>query len=154
MTITLSTDIQSSNWSMSTTTDGAVVQNLADLAQQVQNVLVTEKGSLPYDPDFGFDIQKLVDRPVNFVIPNGKLGILDAIEYGVPLVGIERVDHQYLPSDPANVVFIVYCSSNLGNFGVAISTSPNFTVQSGQGQFLGGFSGGFSSGFNTISVLP
>lgn len=153
MTVTLYTDINSSNWSMSTSTDGAVVKDLADLAQQVQNALVTQKGSVPFDPDLGFDIQKLVDKPVSFVIPNGKLGILDAIEYAVPLVEIDRVEHQYLPADPAHVIFIVYCSSNLGNFGVAISTAPDFTPVAAPGQTLGAFSGGFSSGFN-VTINP
>lgn len=144
MQVSLYTDINNSNWSMSAYTDGAVVEGNRDLAQQVMNALAINKGSVPFDPELGFNVQLLLDRPVNFVIPNGKLGILDAIEYAVPLVTVDRVDHEFLATDPSHVIFIVYCSSNLGNFGVAISTSPNFTPQTG----MGAFSSGFSTGFN------
>lgn len=149
MTITLSTDITSNYWQLSTDTAGAIVTDLEDLKQQVLNCLVTDKGSVPFDPEFGFNIYELLDRPVNFVIPNGKLGILDALEYGVPSITVTTIAHTFLPTDPAHVIFVVFCESNLGNFEVAISNNPDFTPVVGQGNISGGgFSLGFNSGFS------
>jgi phage baseplate assembly protein W len=143
MTITLHPDIQSSNWQLSTSEDGAVVRGVEDLKQQVLNCLSTDKGTVPFAPNDGFNINQLLDEPVNWVIPNGKLGILDALENGVPLITVNRIQHVFSQYDPSTVIFIVHCVSNLGNFEVAISNNPNFTPQSSQG----GFSSGFSSGF-------
>jgi phage baseplate assembly protein W len=143
MTVTLSTEITSNYWQLSTEDAGAVVIGVEDLKQQVLNCLITDKGSVPFDPDFGFNIYELLDQPVNFVIPNGKLGILDALDYGVPQINVTRIEHVFSQFAPEKVIFIVFCESNLGNFEVAISNSPNFTPVTTQG----GFSNGFSSGF-------
>jgi phage baseplate assembly protein W len=153
MTVTLSTDITSNYWQLSTEEAGAVVTGVEDLKQQVLNCLVTDKGSVPFDPEFGFNIYELLDRPVNYVIPNGKLGILDALEYGVPSITISRIEHTFSQFAPEKVVFIVFCESNFGNFEVAVSNNPDFTPVASQGQTLGGFSGGFDSGFN-ITINP
>lgn len=144
MNITLYPNLsQSANWQLSTETAGAVVTGVEDLKQQVLNCLITDRGSIPFAPEQGFNINQLLDQPVNWVIPNGKLGILDALESGVPLVTVDRIEHVFTKNDPSTVVFIVHCESNLGEFAVAISNNPNFTPQS----TLGGFDSGFSSGF-------
>lgn len=143
MQVNLSTDQNTANWGLSSSVDGGVVVDNNDLAQQALTVLTTNKGSVPFDPELGWNIQLYVDAPVTTVIPNGKVGILDALEYGVPLITVERVEHEFSVSDPSTVVFIVYCSSNLGTFAVAVSNTPNFTPQVVQGPFSGGFSSGF-----------
>jgi hypothetical protein len=143
MIVTLYPNIENSYWQLSTTVDGGIVEELEDLKQQVLNCLTTNKGSVPFDPTAGFNIYELLDEPVNWVIPNGKLGILDALENGVPLITVTTISHIFLPSDPAHVTFIVFCESNIGNFEVAVSNNPNFTPISSQGAFSSGFSSGF-----------
>lgn len=140
MQVTLTSDINSTMWSMSTTDYGAVVTDLDDIIQCVLIILSTNKGSDPFRPEFGFNLNELVDKPVNFVIPNGKLGILDALAQWEPRVTVRRIEHTL---DISHVTFKVFCATNLGNFAVAIPISPNYDPVS-----LGAFSSGFSSGFS------
>lgn len=142
---TLTTDITSNYWSLSLTTAGEVVQDFEDLKQQVLVALSTDRGSVPFDPLFGFNINELLDLPVNFIIPNGKLGILETLERDVPLVNVEAIRHKYDPYDNiAQVRFYVFCTTNLGNFVVQVPIAPNFSAQIAQ---QGPFSSGFSTGF-------
>lgn len=142
---TLTTNITSNYWSLSLDTPLAVVQDLEDLKQQVLVALSTDRGSVPFDPLFGFNINELLDKPVSFVIPNGKLGILETLERDVPLVKVEAIQHRFDPYENAGrVTFYVLCSTNLGNFAVAVTSQPNWNAQVIP---LGAFTGGFSSGF-------
>lgn len=135
----LTTDIESRHWSLSITDRGEIVTDLQDIAQCIIILLSTNKGSDPFRPNFGFNLGELLDKPVNFVIPNGKLGILDAISEYEPRVTVNRVDHTL---DVSTVTFIVYCSTNLGNFAISVPVSPTFTPT-----VLGSFTSGFGSGF-------
>jgi phage baseplate assembly protein W len=139
MQVTLTSEINTTMWSMSTSEYGAVVTDLDDIIQCVLIILSTDRGSDPFRPEFGFNLERLVDRPVNFVIPNGKLGILDALEAWEPRVTVRRIEHTL---DVSHVTFKVFCSTNLGNFAVAVPIAPNFAPVS-----LGAFSSGFDSGF-------
>jgi len=139
MQVTLTSDINTTMWSMSTSEYGAVVTDLDDIIQCVLLILSTDRGSDPFRPEFGFNLGRLVDRPVNFVIPNGKLGILDALEQWEPRVTVTKIEHTL---DISHVTFKVFCLTNLGNFAVQVPISPNFTPVS-----LGAFSSGFDSGF-------
>ena len=142
---TLTTDITSNYWSLSLDTPLTVVQEFEDLKQQVLVALSTDRGSVPFDPLFGFNINELLDAPVNFIIPNGKLGILETLERDVPLVNVEAITHKYDPYDNiAQVTFYVFCTTNLGNFVVQVPIAPNWSALVTQ---LGSFSSGFSSGF-------
>lgn len=140
MTTTLSTSISSLYWSLSVTEAGAVVTDLEDIKQCVLLILSTDKGSDPFRPEFGFNIGELLDKPVGFVIPNGKLGILDALTVGEPRITVTRIEHTL---DVSHVVFHVYCATNLANFVVTVPINPNFSPSTN-----GAFSSGFDSGFN------
>lgn len=141
MAVTLTSDINSSYWSLSISEEGGIVTDFEDLKQQVLVALSTDKGSVPLDPEFGFNIQELLDRPVNFVIPNGKLEILATLERDVPSITVESIAHRL--DELSHVTFFVLCSTNLGNFVIQVPINQNFTPSIG-----GGFSGGFSGGFN------
>jgi phage baseplate assembly protein W len=140
MQVTLTSEINTTMWSMSTSEYGAVVTDLDDIIQCVLLILSTDKGSDPFRPEFGFNLDRLVDKPVNFVIPNGKLGILDALEQWEPRITVRKIEHTL---DVSHVTFKVFCATNLGNFAVAVPISPNFNPIS-----LGAFSSGFDSGFD------
>ena len=120
MQVTLYNQISSNSWSLSLESAGEVVTGLNDLAQQVMLALSTNKGSVPFAPERGFNISNYIDKPVSFVIPNGKLGILDTIANDVPGVTVDRIEHEL---DVSHVTFNVFCSTTLGNFVVGIDSS-------------------------------
>jgi phage baseplate assembly protein W len=140
MQVTLTSDISSTMWSMSVSEYGAVEKDLDDIIQCVLIILATDKGSDPFRPEFGFNIGALLDRPVNFVIPNGKLGILDALTQWEPRITVRRIEHTL---NISHVTFKVFCATNLGNFAVSVPIAPNYSPVS-----LGAFSSGFDSGFS------
>ncbi len=140
MITTLLPNISSSMWSMSVANYGAVVTDLEDIKQCVLIILSTNKGSDPFRPDFGFNIGELLDKPVNYVIPNGKLGIVDALTNYEPRVKVTRIVHTL---DIGHVTFYVYCATNIANFVVSMPISPNYIPTA-----LGAFSSGFDSGFD------
>jgi phage baseplate assembly protein W len=133
------TDISSTMWSLSIRDYGLVATDLDDIIECILLILSTDKGSDPFRPSFGFNIAALIDKPVNFVIPNGKLGILEALDEWESRVKVTKIEHTL---DIAHVTFKVFCVTNLGNFVVSVPISPNFTPVS-----LGAFTSGFSSGF-------
>lgn len=63
-------DIKTGNWALSATEQGAVVQDLEDINQCISIILATVKGTDPLRPEFGCDILKWIDKPVNQAIPN------------------------------------------------------------------------------------
>lgn len=63
-------DIQTQNWSLSATEQGSVVLDLEDINQCIAIILATVKGSDPLRPEFGCDILRWIDKPVNQAIPN------------------------------------------------------------------------------------
>ncbi len=132
----LTTDITSRHWSLSITDQGEVVQDLQDIAQCIVIILSTNKGSDPFRPNFGFNLGELLDKPVNYVIPNGKLGILNALEEYEPRVTVDKIEHTL---ETSHVTFIVYCTTNLGSFVISVPISATA---------LGAFSSAFSSAFN------
>jgi len=141
MAVTLTSDITTPYWQLSSADQGEVVTDLDYLKQQVALALATSKGSVPFDPEFGFNLQELLDKPVNFVIPNGKLGILDTLTRDVPQVTVDSIRHRLVGL--SNVVFEVYLSSNLGNFAVNVPIAQNFASPTPGGAFSSGFSSGF-----------
>ena len=64
------TDIRSKDWTFSADVQGEVVEQLKDIQQCIYLILTTVPGTDPLRPDFGCDIFKWIDRPVNQAIPN------------------------------------------------------------------------------------
>ena len=122
----LTTDITSSNWGISADNYGEIVTDLGDIAQCISILLSTDVGSVAFKPTFGFNMAELIDKPVNFVIPRGKIGILDAINAFETRVTVDRIEHTL---DVSHVTFVVYCSTFLGNFVVDVSTDPLISVE-------------------------
>jgi len=141
MAVTLISDINTQYWQLSIDEQGAIVKDRNHLKQQIALALSTDKGSVPFDPEFGFNITQLIDQPVNFVIPNGKIGILETLTRDVPSVTVVAIKHEL--SNLSNVIFHIYITSNLGNFVASVPINQNFASPA----ILGPFSSGFGSGF-------
>lgn len=73
------TDIKSTNWQISSAAFGSVVQGLADIRQCLTILLATQKGADSLRPEFGSDLYKYIDYPVNIAVPLMKAAIIEAI---------------------------------------------------------------------------
>lgn len=78
------TEIKTSEWSVSLKAGGEIVEGLEDINQCIGIILITEKGSDPLRPEFGADIRRFIDRPVNQSVPNIIREVYDAISIWEP----------------------------------------------------------------------
>lgn len=83
-------DINTKHWSLSATDQGGVVLDLEDINQCITIILATVKGTDPLRPEFGCDILKWIDKPVNQAIPNIIKEAVAAINLWEPRVVVTK----------------------------------------------------------------
>jgi phage baseplate assembly protein W len=83
--------IKSADWSLSLTTPGAVVEGDADISQCIFIILSTEKGSDPLRPEFGTNIFRFIDAPVNVAAANIVREIIEGVGLWEPRVEVKTV---------------------------------------------------------------
>jgi len=98
-------DIQSPVWTLSTNGGGSIAEGMQAIRQCVDIIVRTTKGTDPLRPEFGSDIAKFQDYPLNVAIPNMKKAILDAISLWEPRVVFTSIGHTL--SDNSNIQFIL-----------------------------------------------
>jgi phage baseplate assembly protein W len=68
------------NWQVSINDPGVIVEGAEDIAQCVYTILSTIKGSDPLRADFGSNVMKYIDRPLNEARPLIIYEVISAIE--------------------------------------------------------------------------
>jgi len=84
-------EIKSVNWQVKTGETGGIVEGTDDIAQCIEIILGTPKGSVPMRPDFGSDIYKYVDYPQGAAIPHIVAETIDALEKWEKRIKIKKV---------------------------------------------------------------
>lgn len=97
-------DIESIDWQPELGKIGSVVENIEDINQCIRIILMTPKGSDPHRPEFGSDIWKYIDYPVNEAIPNIIREAIDAINTWEPRVEIKSIKARI---DNSNVILML-----------------------------------------------
>lgn len=85
------TDITARDWQQAMGRPGEVVTGLDDVAQCLRVILTTARGSDPLRPEFGSDIWRYVDHPIDQAIPHIVREVWDAVTLWEPRVTLERV---------------------------------------------------------------
>ncbi len=70
---------------------GAIVHGLDDVEQAINTIVLTEKGSVPTEPEKCTRLAPYIDRRPDYAIPNISREIFDAIRAWEPRVIVERV---------------------------------------------------------------
>ncbi len=70
---------------------GEIVNGIADVEQAINTIVLTEKGSVPTQPEKCTALAPYIDRRPDFAIPNITREIFDAITAWEPRVIVERV---------------------------------------------------------------
>lgn len=86
-------NINSTNWQISTAGFGMIAEGFADIRQCIDIILRTVKGSDSLRPEFGSDIYKYIDYPVNQAVANIKRCIIEAIAIWEPRIRIVSISH-------------------------------------------------------------
>lgn len=84
-------DIKYADWQPELNKIGSVVEGIDDINQCIAIILTTRKGSVPHRPEFGCDIWKFIDNPVNIAIPNIIREATDAINLWETRIEIESI---------------------------------------------------------------
>jgi len=79
------------NWQISLNNPADTVRDIDDIAQCIQIILTTVKGSDPLRPTFGSDVFKYIDRPMNTVDPMLVYEVYDSIERWEKRITVSRV---------------------------------------------------------------
>ncbi|MBF2054700.1 MAG: GPW/gp25 family protein [Candidatus Sericytochromatia bacterium] len=81
---------KTAHWQPALEGDGYVT-DLADIGQCIETILTTPKGSQPLRPDFGSDIYRYIDYPINTARPHLVRETVEAIKKWEPRVTVKRV---------------------------------------------------------------
>ena len=89
-------------WQVSNAAHGRIETGLAAINQSIENVLLTRKGTDPFRPAFGADIQKYQDLPMQELIPLVKISIIDSLSRWEPRIQVKEISHQIYKPDGLN----------------------------------------------------
>lgn len=84
-------DITVADWQPELGAIGQVVTDIADIDQCIRTILITPKGSVAHEPDFGSDLWRYIDWPVDQARPHVVREILDAVSRWEPRVEVLAV---------------------------------------------------------------
>lgn len=93
---------------------GQIVEGLADIAQCIDIILTTQKGSDPFRPNFGVDILSYIGKPINIVQPRLVKEIQDQIGLWETRATITKLNAQF-NYDQAQLIISIDWKSSLGN---------------------------------------
>ena len=142
----LITDIKSVNWQLGLQGTGDIAENLADIRQCIGLIITTSKGSDPLRPEFGTDIYKLVDKPVNVAAPKIVEQILTGIQLWEPRVRTERLIYTL---QGEKIYFELYIKLIVNSDSKQILFAIDRLTRKGSDDFTGrAFSRGFSFAFS------
>lgn len=115
-------DITSQDWGISVNGLGQVVQGIDDIAQCINTILVTQKGTDPFRPLFGADIISYIDKPVNTSIPGIIREIQEQIKLWEPRAKLTRITPEI---DVSSVSFKIEFETSLGNGSTTVNYNLN-----------------------------
>ena len=87
-------EIKSVDWQPKLNQIGNIVEGIEDIDQCIKIILMTRKGTDPHRPEFGSDIWKYIDYPINEAVPNIIREAFDAIALWETRVQINSITAQ------------------------------------------------------------
>ena len=138
-------EIESVNWQVAVSGTGDIAEGISDIRQCVGIIITTSKGSDPLRPEFGTDIYKLVDKPVNVAAPAIVKEILTALQLWEPRIRVKRLVYTV---DGSSILFDMFLELIINGDSAQILFEIDRLNSRPTDDFTGrGFSRGFSFGF-------
>lgn len=85
-------NITARDWQPALGRPGEVVTDLADIAQCIEIILTTPKGSDPLRPEFGSDLWRYIDYPIDQAVPHLVREAWDALTLWEPRIQLVRIE--------------------------------------------------------------
>jgi phage baseplate assembly protein W len=86
------TSITSAHWQPALGSPGEAVEGLRDIDQAIRIILKTPRGSDPHRPEFGSDLHRYIDWPVNRVVPYLVREAVTALRQWEPRMDVVQVE--------------------------------------------------------------
>lgn len=88
-------NIDSAVWGISTLGYGVIAEGIAVIRQSIDIIIRTSKGSDPLRPEFGSNIYRYQDTPMNVAVPNIKREIVQSLAMWEPRIKVMSVTHYF-----------------------------------------------------------
>lgn len=98
------------NWQHKINTIGEIVTDAEDVGQCLETIATTQKGSVPHNPNLGWDFMKYQDKPVNIVTPKMKLELSNAFKTQEPRAEINSLEFSYKDSGNGHLYVNIFYS--------------------------------------------
>lgn len=126
-------------WTYSSQGQGAIAEGISAIRQCIDIIIRTTKGSNPIAVEFGSDVYKYQDYPVNVAVPSIKKAITEAVGQWEPRVTITTIHHTI---DGSNLIFEIgytlvdgnitdSLSVIIGSDGITSNVSPRRLILQG-----------------------
>lgn len=122
------TTITDANWQLSNVEFGQVAIGNDDLLMCVHNILFTRKGELPLNMQAGSNLYKLIDKPLNIVVPGVNAEVIDAINAQEPRLRVSSVSPVFNPEDGSvtfSINMLVIGTSQFLGYALKLSGGNN-----------------------------
>lgn len=84
-------DIKYADWQPKLNKIGEISEGINDINQCISIILTAQKGSVPHRPEFGSEIYKYIDYPINEAVPNIIRESIDAVKRWETRIDIKNV---------------------------------------------------------------
>lgn len=75
--------LETENWQHKLGTD-AIAADIEDINQCIDTICTTQKGSIPYNPEFGLPLMDFMDKPINLVASKIAVQTLETLKLQEP----------------------------------------------------------------------
>lgn len=108
--------IKSADWQPKLNDIGSIAEGIDDINQCINIILTTPKGSVPHRPEFGSDILKYIDNPINEAVPNIIRETVDVISLWEKRVEIKSAKAEIIESNIAITLEWQLKNSDIASF--------------------------------------
>lgn len=135
-------DITAQYWSPQLGAFGEIVTDLADVAQAVRVICTTRLGERPLEPEFGSEIYKWIDAPLDVARVNIPVAIYNSLGRWEPRVIINSVQVDIAPNMAGVVILIDWslaATPQVSNFDIITTAdfqAPDITAQTDRAAVL------------------
>ena len=107
------TTLTARDWQLALGQPAIALTGRDDIAQCIRIILTTPKGSDPLRPEFGSDIWRYLDHPIDQALPHLVCESWDAITRWEPRAALESVKPR-LGDEPQQVVIAIHWKDSAG----------------------------------------
>lgn len=145
----LQSEITAKDYSVAIAKAGEVVTGIEDIRQALWVILMTEKGSVPYEPFFGCDWFRRIDQPIKESVPQMIQDVRYAIARWEPRAIVQDIQADWSEAKNGVAIIRIYWTVQSG-VSAAQPGTLSFRISQGDIVFVNDFNQMFNTEFGNI----